>query len=127
MSKRYAQNDNEPYSNMPARFIALYLGLALSLLGFVAVLFGALMIFVPGFDVAGASTFRLVIIFLSVGIASAFAGSVLTVSGANTRKSLAQLSFLFCVLAFVIGTALLTVLLFFKTVLPITALERMGL
>ena len=118
----------QPYKNMKSRYIALAIGLALSIVSFVAVVIGALMVFVPGFNLSGVdSPMNLLVILLSASIGCAFFGAILAVAGANTKKGIAQLAFFFCVLAFIAGAAMLTVTLFFKTLLPLDALNRLGM
>lgn len=112
---------------MFARRIVLLVGLGIVIVGFIAVMLGALVLFVPGVDVIkNTKPFMQVIYLLAVGLAACFAGIVLAVSGANTMVGLARLSFFLGSVAFIVGAALLIIVLFFKTVLPIPALDRLA-
>ena len=128
MSKKQKQQAKEqPYSNMGARRIVLILGAVITLVGFIAVLLGALVLFVPGVDVIKNMKPIVQITYLmAVGIAACFVGVVFAVAGANTMKWLARLTFFLGTVAFIVGAALLVLSLFFQTILPIPALDRLG-
>ncbi len=113
-----------PYSNMPARIGVLIAGFTLTLIGFVAVGIGALFLFC-GIKVGANPTVTDAAFFL-VGTVLSFVGLIFTIAGANARKSMARLSFLFGLLAFLIGLGFAIVLLFFNTILPIEAFYRLG-
>ena len=112
---------------MFARRIILILGAAITLLGFIAVLLGALVLFVPDFNVIqGMKPITQVTDLLIAGLVACFVGIVFSVAGANTMKGLARLAFFLGSVAFIVGAALLVISLFFQTVLPIPAMDRMG-
>lgn len=112
---------------MGARRIVLLLGALITLLGFVAVLLGALVLFVPGFDVIkGTKPITQVTYLLIAGIAACFVGVVFCVAGANTMKALARLSFFLGSVAFIVGAAILIIALFFQTILPLGAIDRLN-
>lgn len=128
MSKKSKTQANEqPYSNMTARRIVLLLGVVITLIGFVAVALGALVLFVPGFDIfKGVRPILQITYLMAAGLAALFVGIVFTVAGANTMKALARLAFFLGSMAFIIGAALLIISLFFQTILPLPALERLA-
>lgn len=128
MSKKSKQQTNEqPYSNMGARRIVLILGAVITLIGFIAVLLGALVLFVPGFDVIkGTRPITQITYIMIAGISACFVGIVFSVAGANTMKGLARLAFFLGTVAFIVGAALLVISLFFQTILPLPALERLS-
>ena len=128
MSKKKSKETNEqPYSNMFARRIVLILGAVITLVGFIAVLLGALVLFVPGFDVIkGMKPITQVTYILIAGLVACFVGVVFSVAGANTMKGLARLAFFLGSVAFIVGAALLVISLFFQTILPLPAIDRMG-
>ena len=127
MSKKKQAADKQPYSNMFARRIVLLVGLGITVLGFLAVLLGALVLFVPDLDVIkGYKPITQIIYLLSAGLVACFVGVVLAVAGANTMKALARLAFFLGSVSFIVGAAILVICLFFKTVLPLPALERLA-
>ncbi len=127
MGKKTKNTDKQPYSNMFARKIVLLVGLAITVIGFLAVLLGALVLFVPNLDVIkGYTPIMQIIYLLSAGLVACFVGVVFAVAGANTMKSLARLAFFLGTVSFIVGAAILVICLFFKTVLPLPALERLS-
>ena len=112
---------------MGARRIVLLIGLVITILGFIAVLLGALVLFVPGFDIVkGVRPITQLTYFMSAGIAACFVGVVFSVAGANTMKGLARLAFFLGAVGFIVGAALLVISLFFQTILPIQAIETLN-
>ena len=82
-------------------------------------LLGALVFFVPGFEVIkGTRPLIQIIYLLAAGLIACFIGIVFAVAGANTMKGIARLSFFIGSVSFIIGAALLIVALFFKTFIP---------
>ena len=137
MSKKKQKEENldnnnkkevkQPYSHMFARKIVLLIGLVITLLGFIAVLLGALVLFLPGINVIqGMKPITQIIYLMAAGLVACFVGVVFAVAGANTIKPLARLSFFLGSVAFIAGAALLVICLFFQTILPIPALERLS-
>lgn len=113
------EEKKEPYRNMAARKIVLLIGFILSSAGFAMMVFSAVSLFVPN-DFANISIFIPVDI---VACALSFAGMVLSVAGANTKKGIAKLSFLFAILGFIISAGMLVVMLA-SQLLPLQAIER---
>ena len=127
MANKQQKRVNQPYSNMPARLGVLIEGFVLSLASAVLVLVACLYLFVPSVNVSSQMSPSLLLTWLLVvGIALGFVGTVFTVAGANTAKALARFSMLFSTLAFIIGAALLVIILLFRTVLPLDAIDRLG-
>ncbi len=111
---------------MTARRIVLLLGFLIVLVGFAAVVLGALVLFVPGFDIVkGTRPIVQIIYFMAIGIGACFVGIIFAVAGANTKKGLARLAFFLGTVAFITGAALLIISLFFNTILPIQAIENL--
>ena len=112
---------------MFARRIVLLVGLCVVALGFIAVLLGALVLFVPDFDVIkGVKPIVQVTDLMIAGCVACFVGVVFAVAGANTMKGLARLAFFLGSVAFIAGAALLVISLFFRTILPLPAIDRLG-
>ena len=112
---------------MFARRIILLVGVGITVIGFIAVLLGALVLFVPGVDVIkGTKPITQITYLMIVGLVACFVGVVFTVAGANTMKALARLAFFLGTVAFIVGAALLVISLFFQTILPIPAMDRLG-
>ena len=112
---------------MFARRIILLFGVVVTVIGFIAVLLGALVLFVPGVDVIkGTKPIVQITYLMIVGLVACFVGVVFTVAGANTMKALARLAFFLGTVAFIVGAALLVISLFFQTILPIPAMDRLG-
>ena len=63
---------------------------------------------------------------LIAGIALAFAGTLLSVAGANTMKSVARLSMFLSTVSFIVGAALLVIVLLFRSVLPLDAIQKLA-
>ncbi len=121
------QKPYEPYSNMGARKVVLFIGFAMSIIGFLVVLVGALFFFLPQLNVVeGVSPAKLLTAIFGLGVAVCFVSTVFSVAGANCKKIVARFSFLFDILAFVIGAALLIIVLFLRTLIPIPALEAIA-
>ena len=111
---------------MFARRIILLVGVV-TVIGFITVLLGALVLFVPGVDVIkGTKPIVQITYLMIVGLVACFVGVVFTVAGANTMKALARLAFFLGTVAFIVGAALLVISLFFQTILPIPAMDRLG-
>lgn len=126
MSER-SQKQEQPYSNMPARKGVLIAGFVLSLISFVIVLISYLFLFVPSINIMPQVSPSVLLKWLLVaGIALGFIGTVFDVAGANTIKPMARLSMFFSTMAFIFGAALLVIVLLFRTVLPIDAIERLS-
>ncbi len=114
----------EPYSNMGARKVVLMLGLALTICAAALVVLGAFNIFVTPNMFHSQKPLDIILYLLAAGVIVAFVGLVFSVAGANTAKPLARLSFFLGVNAFIIGMAMLLVmLLFFKGLIPLPGLE----
>ncbi|MBR4800982.1 MAG: hypothetical protein IK048_04880 [Clostridia bacterium] len=127
MSKKKAQAQEQPYTNMGARKIVLLLGVVITLIGFIGVLLGVLVLFVPGMNVLKDMRPIVQLIYLmAAGLSACFVGIVLTVAGANTMKGLARLTFFLGTVAFIVGAALLVISLFFNTLLPLEAMQRLA-
>ncbi|MCM1306655.1 MAG: hypothetical protein NC037_02180 [Bacteroides sp.] len=128
MSKRHSTTPPpQPYSNMRARRDVLISGFVFSLAGFVLVLMACLFLFVPKINFfPQASPSVLLKWLLIAGIAICFIGTVLTVAGANTIKPLARFSMFLSTISFVVGAALLLIILLFRTILPLDAIERLS-
>ncbi len=111
---------------MPARRAVLWMGFALSIVGLVVVALGALFLFVPKMRfIDGIQPALLLEIIFALGTGLCFIAVIFAVAGANTNKGIARLSFFFGTLAFIVGAAMLVVILFFRTILPLDAFERM--
>jgi hypothetical protein len=135
MSKKVFTRDGEyaeaetiyPYSNMTARKSVLAVGVLLCVGGFSLVLCALLMLFVPSLSYKGAAMTPLefYIYLYGIGIALDFVGVVFTVAGANASKGFARLAFFMGSVSFIVGAVMLLIALFFKTVLPVDAINRM--
>lgn len=114
------------YKDMKGRKICLIIGFILCLDAFCLVLAAMLMAFIPNLSVnpAGITQFELGIRLYGIGAGAAFLGLIMAVAGANTKKSLARFGFFFGILAFIVGFVMLIICLFFKTILPIRALQE---
>lgn len=128
MSKKHSQTtESQPYSNMRARRDVLISGFILALVSFALVLTSCLFLFVPSINfIPKASPSVLLKWMLVAGISVAFVGTVLTVAGANTKKSLARFSMFVSTISFIVGAALLMIILLFRTILPLDAIERLS-
>lgn len=116
----------QPYSNMPARRGVLVTGFILSVASLILVVMSFLLLFMPEINLIHSSPSVMLKWMLIVGISVAFIGTVFTVAGANTIKIMARFSMLFSTLSFIAGAALLVIVLLFRTILPIDAIERLG-
>ncbi|MEG1529159.1 MAG: hypothetical protein RR405_02295 [Clostridia bacterium] len=131
MSKKtYAKNGQVApvYKDMKGRKIVLVLGLLMTIASFAIVVFAMLTLFIPNLDIkpiAGLTALAMNTYFYGIGVGLGFIGLVFTVAGANTAKGLARLSFLLGILAFLVGSAMLVITLFFKTILPIEAIQNL--
>lgn len=128
MSKRsYAQPQEQPYSDMRARRGVLVSGFVFSLIGFALVLMSCLFLFVPTLNFAKDVSPTLLIKWLLIaGISIAFISTVLTVAGANTKKSVARLSMFLSTTSFIVGAAILLIVLLFRSILPLDAIQRLS-
>jgi len=125
-AKEAAAFKQAPYSNMAARKVVLFIGLALSVAALLAVIFGALVMFVPSISIPKIPPTVLYMWLFSAGVIAAFLGAVFTVAGANTSKPIARLSMFFEIMAFIAGAALLVIVWFFKTLIPFEAIDRVA-
>lgn len=126
-SSKYLPEGVQPYKNMRARKTVLILGFAVTLIAAILVIVGYLMLFVP--EVNAIKTMpptKLNTIILSIGVALSFIGTVFSVAGANTKKSLARFTFFLSVNAFILCSALLIVITLFRTILPLDAIRRLA-
>ena len=127
MNKKSSEQNEQPYSNMFARRIVLLVGLVITILGFIAVLLGALVLFLPNLDIIkGVRPILQITYLMAAGISACFVGVVFAVAGANTMKALARLAFFLGTVGFIVGAALLVISLFFQTILPLPAIERLA-
>ncbi len=128
MSRRYTQKpQSQPYSNMPARRGVLIAGFVLSLAGFALVLTSCLFLFVPSINFVHQVAPTILLKWLLIaGIALAFAGTLFSVAGANTMKSVARLSMFLSTVSFIVGAALLVIVLLFRSVLPLDAIQKLA-
>ena len=111
---------------MAARKIVLLVGFGISVVGFIAVLLAAIFLLVPGINISGVLPIKLIMGLIITGLVGCFVGVVLAVAGANTKKSMAKFAFFLDTVAFIVAAAFLVIILFFKTVIPFPALERMA-
>ena len=117
----------QPYRDMHARKAILVTGFVIVLISLILVIYGALCLFTPDVNFfKKLYPLSVIIGLLSSGIAAAFIGTIFTVAGANTKKSLARLSMFFGVNAFLIGAGILITVLFFSTIIPFPALRRLA-
>ena len=128
MSKKHSQTtEPQPYSNMRARRDVLISGFILSLVSFALVLTSCLFLFVPSINfIPQASPSVLLKWLLIAGISVGFVSTVLAVAGANTIKALARLSMFISTISFIVGAAILMIILLFRTILPLDAIERLS-
>lgn len=127
MSKDNDLQSKEPYSNMHARKIVLFVGFFVALAGFLCALFASLVFFLPDLNFVNSilpSQLVKILYFISLGLS--FVGIVLCVAGANTQKGLARLGFFLGTITFVLSAAFLVVILFFSTLIPFGALGRLN-
>ena len=125
--KKKSGKVQQPYRDMHARKSILITGFVIVLVGFVLTLYGALCLFVPDVNFfKKLYSLYLIIGLLAGGVFAAFLGTVFTVAGANTKKSLARLSMFFGVNVFLIGAGILITVLFFSTIIPFPALRRLA-
>lgn len=121
-----AHKVQQPYKNMRARKSVLISGFVLSFVSLVLVLMGCLFLFVPSVNFPKGSSPSIILVgLLSAGIAIGFISTVLAVAGANTAKGIARLSMFISSMMFIIGAALLVIILLFRTILPIDAIQRL--
>ena len=113
-----------PYSNMAARRIVLLIGLSLTAVGFVFVLFGALNLFAFPNMFGAPNPHDVMIAMFATGLAADFVGIVFAVAGGNTAKPLARLAFFLGLLSFIVGAGMLTVAFILKLI-PTPAFERL--
>ena len=119
MAKQSVQTQSQPYSNMAARKTVLVLGFVMTCAGFVAALYATLVFFFPTLNfLNGVLAVDLMKWLYIASLSLSFVGIVFSVSGANTMKGLARLSFFFGTLSFIISAALLVVILLFTTFIP---------
>ena len=117
----------QPYKDMHARKSILITGFIVVLVSLVLVLYGALCLFVPDVNFfKKLYSLYLIIGLLAGGVAAAFIGTIFTVAGANTKKSLARLSMFFGVNVFLVGVGILITVLLFSAVIPFPALRRLA-
>lgn len=127
MSKKTTAVQNQPYSNMPARKGVLIAGFALSVASFATVLMSCLFLFVPSVNfLPQVSPLLLLKWMLIAGIITAFIGTVFAVAGANTIKPLASFSMFLSTMSFIVGAALLVIILLFRSILPLDAIHRLS-
>ena len=126
-NKKKTGKVQQPYRDMHARKAILTTGFVIVLVSLILVIYGALCLFVPDANFfKKLYSLNVIIGLLSSGIATAFIGTVFTVAGANTKKSLARLSMFFGVNAFLIGAGILITVLFFSAIVPLPALRRLA-
>ena len=112
---------------MTARRGVLISGFVLSLVSFALVLMSCLFLFVPSVNfIPQASPSVLLKWLLIAGISIGFVSTVLAVAGANTIKPLARLSMFISTISFIVGAAVLLIILLFRTILPLDAIERLS-
>lgn len=123
----YAKNGKQPYTNMGARKLVLFLGFVLCIAAFAIVLVGVLSLFIPNMslNVGDLTGLKSLTVIFACGLGLAFVGTVFALAGANTAKGIARLSFTLGLLAFIVAIAMLLITLLFKTILPIEALNRL--
>lgn len=120
-------NGQQPYSNMNARKIVLFVGFFIALAGFICALFATLILFFPDLNaISSILPVQLIKILYIMSLALDFVGCVLCVAGANTAKGLAHLSFFLAVISFIISAGFLVVILFFDNLIPFGALGRLN-
>ena len=116
----------QPYSNMPARLGVLITGSVLSLASAVVVIVACLYLFVPSINITASVSPSVILKWLLIAaLIGSFIGTVFTVAGANTSKPLARLSMFLSTTAFIIGAAVLVIILLFRTILPLDAIQRL--
>lgn len=125
--KKKSGKVQQPYRDMHARKSILVTGFVIVLVSLILVAYGALCLFLPNVNFFK-KLYSLYLIYglLGGGVAAAFIGTVFTVAGANTKKSLARLSMFFGVNVFLIGTGILITVLLFSAVIPFPALRRLA-
>lgn len=128
MSKRrYPQTDEQPYSDMRARSGVLIAGFACSLVAFALVLMSSLFLFLPDLNFAKDVSPTILIKWLLIaGVSLAFISTVFAVAGANTKKSVARLTMAISTTSFIVGSAILVIVLLFRTILPLDAIARLS-
>jgi len=125
-NRSHLQND-APYSNMQARKTVLILGFTLSVASFVMILLGCLLLFVPSIKFSSDTSPSVTLMWMFIaGIIASFTGTVFTVAGANTIRQLASFSMFLSSLSFIVGAAVLVIILFFRTVLPLDAIDKLA-
>jgi len=115
---KISKQPKQPYKNMKTRKIVLLIGFLISFVGFALMAFSLVSLLVP-------NTFATIKLFIPIDIAScaaSFVGAVFAIAGANTKKSIARLSFFFAILGFVISSAML-VIMYTSTLLPLHAIK----
>lgn len=122
MARKKKDIVTQPYKNMAARKGVLMSGFVLTLIGFGLVVAGLICLFF-GVHVGANPTELLMALYLAGAIAC-FVGIIFAVAGANTKKSIARLSFALGALAFIFGVASVIVMLALN-ILPIEAFGRL--
>lgn len=119
------QPPKQPYKNMSARRTVLFAGFGLALAGLVLLVLSCLFLFVKGFTIKSGNPSTVIIVLYAATVAVSFIATVLVVAGANTSKGVARLGMFISSMTFIIGTAMLLIVLLFKTVLPLEALGKL--
>lgn len=117
----------EPIKQSGGRKACLVTGFVFTCAGFALVLAALLILFIPSFAFqSGAVTpFELNTCLYGIGAGLGFVGVILVLAGNDASKILTRLSFFFGVCAFIAGFAMLIICLFFKTILPIDAINNL--
>ncbi len=125
-NKKAQIEQKPPYSNMAARKIVLIVGASLTAAAFVIALYATLAFFIPGMIAQSATLPGVIVKALYItALAGSFIGLVLSVAGANTKKSIARLSFFLGTVTFIVSAAFLVILLFFLNIIPFQAFGRL--
>lgn len=116
--------DEQPYSNMKARYVVLIIGLVMTLISFLCTFYATLALLVPAVNIPGVLPYTIICTFYIIALCLSFVGLVFAVAGANTNKPIARTSFFFAIISFIISAGFLLVLLLINF-FPFAALGRL--